>query len=722
MPLTLTICGLLLAACAHPPVGGEPAFRLEPPEVTFTPPRGAADLTYAWDGLPPVPRPSADGAAIVVPWGESGLAHGTRLYRPFHEGSVAGRFGAGRALAAGETLALETGRLEGPWTVDFWIRPDSAPSGSAERVLHAPGAFELVRDREGHALLRIEGTTLRSGTPLEAGRWHHVGVVADGPELAALRLVVDGEARGRRREDGESTLERGLEAGGLACVVDDLRVLSRALTTDELAERHAPPLQPGEHVLSVRSGDALHEIKTWVGVVRQPVLENASDWRLGVRDHLAVRDGRLRWTEGQWRRDRPDLRPLARTTHPTVYLGNHRVFVYGGETRDTHVWPWANTDDTWIYRTDLATWRRVAVDGPAPSPRCHQFAAYSPDHGIVLYPGGWQNDVDEAPKFDDTWVFHVEEERWEERHPSGDPLPELANRATLYHPGLRRFLLLRRPRVFAYDPDADRWDAFPWPKVEFEAGPRFRYDPGSSPMIGHDPDTGNVILFGGAVRVNDENLFQDVTAHWDVEGNTIVVKDVGEAPSPRVRSAFAHDSKRGRFVLFGGVQDQRSVRNDDLWTYDPAEARWTRTDAADSPSRRGGFYGMAYDEDLDRFFVLCGRSAVDRFLNDAWRLHLAPEAEGRGTWVFDRDAFPELRHLACDVRLPGEATASFRFASSSDLAEWSAWARKPPAGRYLKVEVTVKPGGAEAPEVLALGFATEHGADPIGATRFAWTL
>ncbi len=714
------VAATVLAGCGggEDPGGGLPPSAFPPPAVAFEVPGGTRELTYRWDGGPPVAWKGPPAGAVELPWGESGRVRDTRLYEPFHGEPAAGRFGGGRELAAGDVLSFQLGALALPFAVDFWIRPRANRAG---QLLTAPGCFALERARDGALVLSLEGAgdlRVRSAAPLRAGAWHHVGVVVDGPELPAVRLVVDGVAAGRRYGEAGVPGLRALEFGGAVFVLDEVRVLERALTTDELAERFAPPLEPGEHVLTVDRDGETRAFPTWVGVIAKPALENEHDWRSGVRDHLALRDGVLRWTEGQWRRDRPDVRPLARTTHPTIYLGAHRIFVFGGETRDTHLPPMVNTNDTWIYRPDRRAWRRVAVDGPAPPPTCHQAAAFSPDHGVVLYPGGWRNDGPEKVTYDETWLYRVDEERWERRAPGGPELGPVSGTALAYHPPSRKFVMIYRREVLAYDPDADRWERLPYPRLEFESGEPIQYLPGSSPMTGFDPGTGQIVVFGGVVWSDGEPRFQDVTAHWDFEAGVIVVKDVGESPTPRVRSAFAYDAKRGRFVLFGGVRDQFSERHDDLWTYDAAAARWTRVDAADTPPVRGGFYGMAFDPELDRFLVLCGRHAPNRFLNEAVRLHLDPEAEARGTWVFDRAGFRERALLTCDLRLDGGAAAAFRFAASEDLAAWTPWSEAPADGRYLKVEVTLRPGRGAAPELLALGFVeAEPAAAPAGAAR-----
>src|SRR6185436_10582650 len=109
-----------------------------------------------------------------------------------------------------------------------------------------------------------------------------------------------------------------------------------------------------------------------------------------------------------------------------------------------------------FFHTREERWERVLTP-LAPPGRCHQQAAYSPDHDLVLMPTGWAND-DGDVRFVDTWVFHVGDRRWEQHKPSGPELQSGGEKALVYHPGLHRFLLFQANTALAYDPELDRWE------------------------------------------------------------------------------------------------------------------------------------------------------------------------------------------------------------------------------------------------------------------------
>ena len=150
-----------------------------------------------------------------------------------------------------------------------------------------------------------------------------------------------------------------------------------------------------------------------------------------------------------------------------------------------------------------------------------------------------------------------------------------------------------------------------------------------------------------------------------------------------------------------------SRRNDDLWILDPSRKEWREIEASNSPGERGGYYGMAYDPDLDRFFLLCGRATQGRFLDEAWSLSLDEKAVREATYVFDRAGFAE-REWFVEASMPGDSAVTCRFRTTDELGGWSAWidsANELGDARYVQVQVRLAPGSdGEEPSVNALGF------------------
>jgi len=255
--------------------------------------------------------------------------------------------------------------------------------------------------------------------------------------------------------------------------------------------------------------------------------------------------------------------------------------------------------------------------------------------------------------------------------------------------------------IASYDAEADRW-ATRRADVVDERGRPSDYKVPHSQTAAYDPVADKVVLFGGQ-GAGDE--FFDRTLLYEPDSNRLVVLDPPEHPVARVRPGFAYDERRAEVVLFGGVLDQFSQRMDDLWAFDPARRTWKRLEASGTPSARGGYMLMAYDRDLDCFFLVCGRHSPERFLEEVWSLSLDEHAAGHARYAFDRAGFAE-REWFSEVEAPGDSSIEFRFRGSEDGLSWSQWSSAASrAERYLEVEAELHPGSAgEHPSLHSMGF------------------
>jgi concanavalin A-like lectin/glucanase superfamily protein/galactose oxidase-like protein len=716
--LTWTLAWLLLASCGE---RDAPA---------------RAVLGYRWNGGGGVPNHGLP-LALPPPFGALGRTPATRLYLGFDHaleselalegqalelgassgvlGAQDGRIGGALELGAADELRLRRRPSwdgHGPWTLELWFRPRA---GAAGRLVHVPGRLELALDEKRR--LRLSCPRLEPPVALElafaddADRWHHLGLVVDPLDTRSVRMELDGRVRATKvRPDlaaltlDELVLGDG-EGHGLASLVDELRVQARAANTAEFVEHAAGPPAGAQRLHLIHAGgpaSETEELEVWLDPLPLVPL-GPNDWARGELEHVVAGPAGLRWVPGDWRCEPALDPPLARTTHPSVPIGAGRVLVFGGEVRDSHGGPWVNGNDTWLFDTRAARWTRL-VTPLAPSPRCHQPIAWSPDHGLALLFGGWWNEGGDR-QFDDTWVFHADELRWEERHPAGAPAV-LSDHGLVYHPRARRFVLYQTGRIWTYDPEADRWERLPEPSCVDASGAPASYALGAASMA-IDPGSGLVLLFGGTETAGGHARFFDTTALYELESNRLTVLAPERAPSPRVRAGLAWDPRHARFVLFGGVQDERSQRQRDLWSFTPATRVWTEHESAHTPSERGGYFGMAFDPEQERFFLLCGRQALDRLLAEAWSLSLDERAAGRARYVFARGEASGGRWFA-ETNTPGDSSVAFRFRASADGLRWSEWAATSEAlepRAFLEVEATLRAGTrGEAPEIRALGF------------------
>lgn len=727
MLFTTALLASLLASLQVPtgtgPAGLEFELTLQPGELL---------LEYAWDeaGTVPFLRPDP---VVTIPFGEHGLRPSSLLYLPGNrlDESVAsgasavalqnlalsdGRFGSALAFAPDTYLHYRLPRVNGRspgWTVSFWLRPEAVAFGRAFLTLDGALDLSLLGDGRVRATL-AGGTLLLSGPRLAASRWSFVNVSYDPDQTRQLRMTVDGASSGillapgqPPRTPGELKLgDLGRGGGGPSATLDEFVLEVGPVSTDQARERAAPPVAPGPHALAIRTSLGLRSVEPVAGVIGSSYVDTPADLALGQLEGAAVAGGELRWAPARWRRVVTDDAPAPRTTHPTVSLGGGRTFVFGGETRDTELWPMVNTNDTWLFDSARQTWSYVPAS-VAPEARCHMPAAYSPDHDLVLVHGGWRNDFTPGQVFNDTWVFHVGQQGWERVFPTGPGPGASSDHGLVYLPALQKFLLLRDKAAWLYDPVLASWSALGQARAVDTSGQPTSYAFGASTACVLDPRTGLVVLYGGSYG-NPPTQFTDTTAFYDVATHTYTVLAPPVRPPARVRGGFGFDERHGRVVLFGGVLDQFSTRRDDLWVFDPLAQTWSELLASGAPGRRGGYYGMAYDETRGSFLLSCGRREYASWTDETWELTLAPARPGTALYTLDLQPAGAQGLWSADVDAPADAEVRFWVRRSDNLRTFEPW--RPAGGlsgtrRYLQVAVRLKPGSAgEAPLVRAFGF------------------
>lgn len=125
---------------------------------------------------------------------------------------------------------------------------------------------------------------------------------------------------------------------------------------------------------------------------------------------------------------------------------------------------------------------------------------------------------------------------------------------------------------------------------------------------------GNRLVVFGALGPDFQPTLQDLV--YDPAANRWQTRVSRARPSNILGAQFAYRSKSDRAVLFGGIDPNTGVLNDDTWVYDPKTDTWTKQTPVTSPPARA-FGAMAYDEEADRF-VLFGGGGTGGGLGDTW--------------------------------------------------------------------------------------------------------
>ncbi len=150
-----------------------------------------------------------------------------------------------------------------------------------------------------------------------------------------------------------------------------------------------------------------------------------------------------------------------------------------------------------------------------------------------------------------------------------------------------------------------------WTEVETIAPP-----PRQAMAMAYDERRGVAVMFGGmgiGAPPTPPPSFGDT---YEFRTRWRKINYSGERPSPRHSAGFAYDAKRGRMILFGGI-DAKGFRGD-TWSWDGE--RWTKLldESPTGPEPRGMGY-LAYDKKRDRVVLFGGRKGwPDGDLNDTW--------------------------------------------------------------------------------------------------------
>jgi hypothetical protein len=152
------------------------------------------------------------------------------------------------------------------------------------------------------------------------------------------------------------------------------------------------------------------------------------------------------------------------------------------------------------------------------------------------------------------------------------------------------------------------WDGASWAVVA-TTGPSSRINH----AMAYDPGRGRTVLFGGEDTSGNGSYLQPLEDTWEWDG-TAWVQVASAGPGERAFHAMAHDSRRGRTVLFGGSV-YSPVPDAELTTWEWDGATWAQV-ATTGPSARAN-HAMAFDSARGRT-VLFGGTRGQGPLGDTW--------------------------------------------------------------------------------------------------------
>lgn len=261
-------------------------------------------------------------------------------------------------------------------------------------------------------------------------------------------------------------------------------------------------------------------------------------------------------------------------------------------------------------------WQLVNTTG-GPSARAGFGMAYDAAMGAIVMFGGctsgqyWNYSCDVTNQ---TWSFS--NGNWTQLDPTLSPSGRV-NPAMAYDPETGDILLFGggsgTPYYLSYN-DTWQFNGTSWSQLSTNLTPP-PSDFGA--VMAYDSAVGGIVMFDSGEVYHGGPFLNDV---WVFAGGQWSLASHGTGPSPRSAVSFTYDPGLGAAVLFGGNQCQNATglcpNLGDTWTY--ASGTWTNVSngSLPSPSPRNGAE-FAYDPALNASLLFSGHDGF-AYYNDSW--------------------------------------------------------------------------------------------------------
>jgi N-acetylneuraminic acid mutarotase len=161
--------------------------------------------------------------------------------------------------------------------------------------------------------------------------------------------------------------------------------------------------------------------------------------------------------------------------------------------------------------------------------------------------------------------------------------------------------------------------------------------PRNQPAIAFDSKRGKLVLFGGIDQAGTS-----LNDTWEWDGAKWIKRVSTSSPPARAAHAIAYDVVRGRTVLFGGQTGPNALA--DTWEWDGNT--WTRIEPKTAPPPARVAHALVYDQKRKKIILFGGTDfATKQTFNDTWewdgqnwievKTTTVPEGRFHGTLAFD---------------------------------------------------------------------------------------
>lgn len=297
---------------------------------------------------------------------------------------------------------------------------------------------------------------------------------------------------------------------------------------------------------------------------------------------------------GNWSRlnEGPSLR-----SHSAVFdSATGHMLVFGGNSGEPQTYSMQN--DLWSYDVRSGTWEKLSPSGPIPHEREHHSAVFAPERREMIVFGGMIENKDDNKN--DLWVYHADDNRWEQKDPSGGLPPERRmHTATWDRQNQKMYVFGGKDDpnpayqdFWVYDAEANEWR-----ELSAGGGPpsRFRHSADWAP---HEQA---MYLTAGCCAIDGK--FNDLWRYEPQSDNWTKLTPSGDLPPGRdkFQGQAVWDPHHRSFMVFSGVGP--CVIQTDLWAYVPRENRWLRLSPNPNhqPARRAQHEAAVVDGQIFTF-------------------------------------------------------------------------------------------------------------------------
>jgi hypothetical protein len=263
-----------------------------------------------------------------------------------------------------------------------------------------------------------------------------------------------------------------------------------------------------------------------------------------------------------WRRVSTTIAPAGRHLQAVAFDESRRVVVmFGGMTMDANTGSYSASGETWEWSPKTAKWTNRTGTGPAPEARSGAGMVFDGARGkLILFGGRAKSGFD----FEDTWEWEPATATWTNVSAAGGHPSARSQHGMVYEKGNGKLLLFGGGRSDMASADGtgvaaslgDTWEYDParyaWKQVTVTTAPTARHGFG----LVWDAARSKAVLFGGLETETAESAGtpkQD-TWEWDAATSTWTLRTTpSNQPSQRAGHAMAFDGKRGKVLLFGGL-------------------------------------------------------------------------------------------------------------------------------------------------------------------------